>query len=267
MAALSSLQDSESEPGYTARVYHGAGVLSVVQGDFASATQLLEASLRLYRQVGDKTRMAYALTAAGVAAHDQGDYAKAGALYSESLTINRQIGDKLGTLLALNNWGNVAREQGDYARAQSLFEESLALGQEIGDNRGTALSLQSMGIVAWYQGNIPSAASLLKQGLKLHNELGDRLGMSNCLEMLGRVAASQAETNPSRAEDAARLWGAAQALREVIGSPLPPADRADHESSVTLAREALELEAFEEAWVKGRAMSIGRIVDYALERL
>jgi len=264
MAALSSLEDTESEPGYTARVYHGAGVLSVLQGDFPTATRLLEESLRLYRQVGDKARMAYALTAAGVAAHDQGDYTMAAALYGESLAINREIGDKVGTMLALNNWGSVVREQGDYARAQELFKESLALAREIEDKRGTALSLLSIGIVAWHQGDYESSSSLVQQSLKLHYELVDKLGMSNCLDMLGRVAASQSEIDPIRAKDAAYFWGGAEVLREAIGSPLPPADRADHESSVSLARETPDLEAFDEAWAKGRATPIERIIAYAL---
>lgn len=266
LEALSSLQNSDSEPSYAARVYHGAGVLSVVQGDFAAATRFLEKSLQLYRQVGDKARMAFALTAAGVAAHDQGAYARASALYGESLALNREIGDKVGTMLALNNWGNIAREQGDYARAQTLFKESLALAQEIGDKRGTALSLLGIGIATWQRGDYETAASLVQQSLKLHYELGDRLGMSNCLEMLGRVAASEAQAAPSRAQDAAHFWGGAEVLREAIGSPLPPADQADHDGSVTLARETLEVEAFREAWAKGRATPIGQIVAYALEK-
>ena len=56
-------------------------------------------------------------------------------------------------------------------------------------------------------------------------------GMLHCLETLGKVAASQ-----GTAERAARLWGAAAALREGAGAPLPPVERADHERSVAAAR-------------------------------
>jgi hypothetical protein len=66
-------------------------------------------------------------------------------------------------------------------------------------------------------------------------ELGRRMGLNHtiliCLEGLARVAVAQ-----GRMERAARLCGAAAALREDRGWPLPPVKRAEHERTVAAAR-------------------------------
>ena len=54
---------------------------------------------------------------------------------------------------------------------------------------------------------------------------------------------------------AARLWGAAESLREAIGMPLPPVDRVDYERSVAAARAQLGEKTFVAAWEEGRTMT------------
>lgn len=242
-----------------AKVYYGAGAVARSQGDFEAAANYIEKSLDISRALDDKIGIAGALNVAGVVAHDQGDYTKALSMYDQSLAAYREAGDKLGILLELNNAGNVARELGDYASARSLLEESLAMGRELGNDFAIALALLGIGTVAWYQQDYESAASLLQQSLTLHYELGDKLSISNCLEALGRTSASQG--SPGRA---AQLWGAAAALREAVGSPLPPADRADYERNVEAARASAGLEVFNTAWTDGHNMALDRVISLAV---
>ena len=54
---------------------------------------------------------------------------------------------------------------------------------------------------------------------------------------------------------AARLWGAAEALREAIGTPLPPVECADYEAAIIAARTSLGENAFTIAWAQGRTMT------------
>ncbi len=74
--------------------------------------------------------------------------------------------------------------------------------------------------------------------------------MPPILEGLAQVVALQGEELW-----AARLWGAANALREAIHTPLPPIDCADYERSVAAARGSLGEKAFTAAWSQGRVMS------------
>ena len=64
---------------------------------------------------------------------------------------------------------------------------------------------------------------------------------------------------------AARLWGAAQALREQIGASLPPSAREEYDRDMAAACAVLGDEAFSAAWTEGRRMTKEQAVSYALE--
>ena len=59
---------------------------------------------------------------------------------------------------------------------------------------------------------------------------------------------------------AARLWGTAEALRDGMGTPIPPAYRADYERSVAGARIQLGEQAFDGAWAEGRTMTLEQVL-------
>jgi hypothetical protein len=89
--------------------------------------------------------------------------------------------------------------------------------------------------------------------------LGDKHNFLTGLEGLAALAAAQAQP-----ERAARLFGTAEGLREAMGAPLPPAERAEHDRSVAAVRTTLGEEAFAAAWAEGRAMSRDQAVAFAL---
>jgi len=66
-------------------------------------------------------------------------------------------------------------------------------------------------------------------------------------------------------EWAARLWGAAEALREAIGAPMPPVYRATYEQAVALARAQVGEEAFAAAWAEGLAMPLEQTINDVLK--
>src|SRR5215213_2468149 len=127
-----------------------------------------------------------------------------------------------------------------------LLEESLALSRDKEHAWGIARTLASLGSVECEAGEYARASRLYEYSL----ELGRQMGLSHtilvCLEGLARVAVAQ-----GRMERAARLCGAAAALREDKGWPLPPAKRAEHDLTVAAAREALGEDAFAAAWARG----------------
>jgi hypothetical protein len=83
-----------------------------------------------------------------------------------------------------------------------------------------------------------------------------------CLEGLAAVASGE-----EQAEQAARLFGAAEALRESMGTPLPPVYRACHERHVAAARRACGAAAFAAAWAVGRALSLDEAVAEAFRQV
>src|SRR5207244_2863347 len=111
------------------------------------------------------------------------------------------------------------------AVARALYEECLAIARESNHKPQVASSLEGLaGLIG------PQVAS--------------------SLEGLASVIAAQRD--PAWA---ARLWEAAESLREAIGMTIPPIYRADYERSVASARTRLGEKSFAAAWAQGRIMT------------
>ena len=130
-----------------------------------------------------------------------------------------------------------------------MFEESLHLFRTYGHGHGAAIALGNLGDLAVRQGNAERAAAWQYESLVLRRELGDQHGLAICLQNLAEVAALR-----EHYKQAARLWGAAEALRDVCGVVVPPSDRARYDEAVAAARRQLGAGAFGAAWQAGRAL-------------
>lgn len=231
------------------------GLLARVQGEFARARALMEEGLILRRKLGDIWGIANALRILGLIAQDQGDYAGAAPLHEESLLLCKTLGDRQGIAFALANLGHIAGVQGESLRATLFFEESLVLSRTLGDRRTTARALSGLGDVARQHGDAARAAALYAESLTLSRTVGHLLGVAESIERLTLIACDRGQP-----ERAARLLGAADALRTAIGAPLPPANRAAYERTITNARAALGEEAFAAAWEAGRILSMEQVI-------
>ena len=102
------------------------------------------------------------------------------------------------------------------------------------------------------------ARGLLAESLAIARELGDPRVVIDGLEISAYLAVAV-----GRMDRAARLQGAAEALRETIGVPLSPSERALYE--VTMLPAVRAAPGFAAAWAEGRVMSVEQAVAYALE--
>jgi hypothetical protein len=100
----------------------------------------------------------------------------------------------------------------------------------------------------------------LAQGLALSQTLGDQASIAWCLAGLGSVAALDEEP-----ERAARLWGAAERLRQAIGCRPAPAARTTYECAMVAARTQFGEQAFATAWERGRALTVEQAIAEALD--
>ncbi|MEO8285180.1 MAG: tetratricopeptide repeat protein [Chloroflexota bacterium] len=249
------------------------GGLAWAQGDYDTAYRDLQASLELYRSLGDKMGIARSLLNLGNVDYYRADRASARGFYEESLGLYREAEDKHGIATALLNLGNVDFYDERYTQARSLMEESLAIRRALGDKQGIAQTLHSLADVALYQHDYEVAQSLYKESLDLRRELKDSWGIVECLEGLALVTAHAFEpagTNGNGSTQAkidvvqaARLWGAAEALRETIGTPRPPAELAGYELVMSATRAHVDAPTWQKAWSEGRAMSLEDAIAYA----
>jgi len=281
------------------RALFAAGVLAVEQGDYAAADALIEESLDIARQFGDKQGAAVSLNALAVIARDRGDVAVARSLLEESMVLWRELGDQKAVARSLSNLANIVKLQGDNARARSLYAECLSIFRELGDRTGVAWSTNYQGDVARDQGDSAAARTLYEQGLVIFRELDDRWGIAGTLADLGSLAREQGdyprahsmyresirlfqELDHKRgiarllecfacaaaiqleARRSLRLAAAAAALRQNIGAPLTAAEQTKLEASLHPARQALADKAGAAAWLEGWALPIEKAIDEVL---
>ncbi len=181
----------------------------------------------------------------------QGDPATVHSLLEESLVLSKELGDKANIAQCLSHSGLVTLHEGDTATARQLSLESLALHRETGNRWGISWVLSIFARVEACQGDHTAALALYQESLSIARKIGSKLNIAVCLEGIASILATQRE--PMRA---ARLLGAAEALRESIGAPIWPVERASYELSVAATRVLLGERAFVTAWAEGRKMPL-----------
>jgi predicted ATPase len=248
------------EPSGTAAALGGLGNVALSQGDFATAHDLYEKGLTIAERQDDRRLIGYALSSLGLLAYLQGNRADARRFLEQGLSIARESGEPECITSRLINLGLVSLEGNCPTAAARLFGEALEIARAAGEREWIAASQAGIARVALLDGNVKAARSLYQECLRMHTTTGTRGSIAHSLEALAAVAAGQGQS-----EKAARLWGAAQALREAIGAPLPPVDVTDYEHSVEAARSAAGESSFAAAWAAGRALALEQAIAEALE--
>jgi predicted ATPase/class 3 adenylate cyclase len=187
-------RSSGLSPAMRAEVLLSAGDHTSHQGDYNQAKALLGDALLLFRELGDKHKIANVLANLGNVALSQGGYALATAHFEEALALFREQGDQHGIANVLQDLGNLAREQGEYPQALALFTESLALRRELGTTSGVIYNRIGLGDLALYQGETMQAAALYQEALFIARGIGNHNGVVWAQRGLGRVAQAQGDT-------------------------------------------------------------------------
>jgi predicted ATPase/DNA-binding CsgD family transcriptional regulator len=239
----------QATPPTRARALHAAGKLAWERGEYEQAAELTEASLRLFRELGDRAGTALALNTLANVVGDRGEYLEAHALYEESLAIRRELGDQAGEALALHNLASIRRASGNLALAESLAQQSITLYRALGDDWGEAICLLMLAHIACQQGDPEEADAMARRSLALRRALGARQGVARCLDILGEVAVARGDLTR-----AARIYGTVDSMRQAIGfaRALDEVDR--YEQELLFIRETLGEAAFSAAWEAGRGL-------------
>ncbi|MGA5299921.1 BTAD domain-containing putative transcriptional regulator [Nucisporomicrobium flavum] len=294
-AAVSGL-DGSTAPAARAKALTALGTLEFLQCEYAPATARLDEARRLHTATGDDRGVADAVQSLASIAREQGRYADARRHHAEVLAIARRRGDPAGTARAIKSMGFTAglegdhdaavewsadavrrfrelgddeglagalidlaaatRHRGDPGTAWSLLDRSLAIGDRLGLREATAWARDQQGMIAAARGERTEAVRLLRDSLRVHHELGDRWRTASVLDALAGL-----RTDPP---GGARLLAAADSLRETLGTPLPPCERADHERQWQAVRAQLAPAELERACSQARAWTVDEAVAEAL---
>jgi predicted ATPase/DNA-binding CsgD family transcriptional regulator len=288
--SLALYRELEDQPGIAFSLFL-LGSVSWTQGNMVAARTLTEEALAIGRQIDAMALAASSLFILGLVSSSQGEYARAHALFEEGLAIHRALGNKRGIAQTLSQLAQVLFvSQADPARVSSLLEECLMGSQEVGYKEGIAAYYCVSGQLALSQKDLVLARSLIEKSIVLYKEIGHRHGTANSFGVLGKVLATEGDyaaaqtlyeqslaiscelseqwvaavflvelgdvvAAQQKLAWAAQLWGASEAIRDTFGVPIPLAQRADYERSLSAARVHLGERAFAAAWAQGRTMT------------
>jgi predicted ATPase len=259
-ALLAQAQSGEAAK-YRAHALHSAGTLAWMQSDFAAAEKNHAEALEMFRHLKLEDGMADALNGLAIIAIERGELAKSRALQEETIALRKKLDDKSGLAASLSNLGLVEGQEGDLLGARAHYQEALKLQQDLGDTWGSVTTYINLAGVAYHLGEFKEAETYSRQALTIAADIGDKESVAYALEGFGALATAQKDYTR-----AARVFGAASALREATNNPLPPSGgRDEYDQLVSTVREKLGDETMTASWTEGRALSLDKAIALALQ--
>ncbi|WP_329106393.1 BTAD domain-containing putative transcriptional regulator [Streptomyces sp. NBC_01439] len=230
------------------------GVLAEISGDYAQAARLHEDGVRSARELELFTQVSFRLAQQGRIALLTGDTARAADLHEQARRLADEQSHRPAQQFAEIGLALGARRDGDLDAAEARLLPWLDWSRRLGVDISVALILAQLGYVAELRGDAPLARTLHRDGLAAARRSGDPRALALAFEGLAG-AGSVADVSGDRAAGAVELLGTAAALRESLGTPLPPAERHDVDRATARLRARLGEEAFATAFARGRALS------------
>jgi tetratricopeptide (TPR) repeat protein len=222
--------------------------------------------LGLFREVGDMAGAAETLSDLGMLFQMRGDYERANAILDESLALYRTLDNTGGITMCLFFLGTLAYSQGNTDQAGALFEESLIQFRTLEGIWMTANVLTNLAMIALDQGDYGQAKAYLTESLTLLHQMGEKWQIVHTVEVFARLTVEQGQKgdNAQKHLHAARLFGAAEALREILDTQVLVFQRYSHVRGITALRAQLDEATLAVAWAEGRRMTLDQAIECAL---
>lgn len=234
----------------------GHGNVADQRGSYDVAERCFQDATSIYGELGDERGVGHGLNWLGVIALRREDLHSASERFLEALNRFRGLNDRWSVAVTATNLGWVAEMENELAEARDWYEESRQIREGIGDEYACARSTADLGRIARRRKDSARAAELLEQALHAFHRCGDRRLAAACLVELGAVAAQR-----RRRDMAARLLGAAEGIRNRLGTPAWPDEMALQEQVIESLRLATDEDTVRRAVRMGRALSLEDAVE------
>ncbi len=235
-----------------------AGVLAWGTGEMGRAQDLLLSALERSEGRGDARHAAMACAFLGHVARAGGEWDASADWHRRAEAGFRTRGSTQGVAWALHDLGLLARDHGDLGNAAELLRASLRDFRQLDYTWAVAWSAWGLGTTLSAQGRLEQACPLLAEALRIYTDVNDSRGVAQCLEALAYVAGERANY-----ESAARLIGAATALRERLAAPQPDAEQVRSSAVERALARALGPQDADALMHAGRTMPVQQAVDLA----
>jgi predicted ATPase/class 3 adenylate cyclase/DNA-binding CsgD family transcriptional regulator len=225
------------------------GQVLAYQGDTSAARAAAAAAIEAAADIGGFLE-GFTYSALAVATLAAGDVAAAA---DASEAASRRMSAELG-VVNVNPIAQVALARGDLIAASRSADDAVSM------MRGwhLAVALTTRARVAIARGEPELADRDAHDALACAAGVEAHLGIPDALECLGALAGAV-----DSHREAARLFGAADALRQRIGAVRFKIYDAEHHAAVAMLRNALGEADFESAWAEGAELSTDKAIAYA----
>ena len=229
---------AETATGVRAKGLLAAGRVDFHAGRWPRGVDLCAQSRDLYREVGDGAGEARALIWLAFNRWGIADNDEIGDVITSAIDVARRAQRPLETAIALGlsgTWWSLR----DLPRARELVEEGGLLMERAGNNPNwLAHSYEFRALVAYMQRDYQRARVLLASALPIYLQISNRVCGAHCLETTAAMAAAT-----GRPDAGAELLGAAERMRELLGTAAPPYERIVRERGAADVTRALDAEA------------------------
>jgi predicted ATPase/class 3 adenylate cyclase len=238
----------------------GLGVFAWYQGKLGPAQAAMEASLRLWKEIGNDSKIGATLNNLAILALEREQLEEARALLGESIAVFEKAGDDARLASALQNVGQMEGDRGAYDSAISLTERALRIQRRL-DNRESLATLISnlLGFYAETTG-LQDRLNLIEESIEIAKEIGSPDITSSVLDV---VAFSAMEY--SKFQLAANLIGASERLAESLGIQLAHYTQTFRQNLAERVQEKMGRQAFREGEAAGAALNAEQALGIADE--
>jgi predicted ATPase/DNA-binding CsgD family transcriptional regulator len=257
LTRLAELAPEDSLP--RARLLWVAAVMAASQNDYGACPALSEESLRIGTAVRDVEVVAWSLVMAAMPRWVGGDLAGALQQFESALSLARLMRLEQAELNILNTLCGIWTAAGDLDRAVEAGEQGLVMSKASGELWVRGFTLNFLAQATWLRGDRPRADALAREAVACKHAIDDRNGLTIALGTLAWMAAECGQP-----ERAATLVGSAQRVCDESSLTLLDLFREQHERSVSLITRAIGQKAYDAAFARGSAMTIGEGVAFAV---
>jgi non-specific serine/threonine protein kinase len=163
MQGLLAMPGGEEATTWRAKCLFCAATISLGLGNHVSARRYGEASLALWRQLGDQKEVAALLFLVGLMTRIEGDYEGASSTLSKAVALGHATGNYAFEALALMALADMATSQGEFAAARQLAERGREQFIEIGWVRNIADAHKIVADVCFEQGDDEAALAFAEE--------------------------------------------------------------------------------------------------------
>jgi predicted ATPase/class 3 adenylate cyclase len=233
----------------------------MMSGRFNDVDAIMEEVLGIVDESNDQYAIGMAYGMFGTRMMMAGKYNdESRAMVAKGLAALKNNENRFGHTMVLFGMAMGSRFNGRFDEARAQFAPLVPIFHDMGDHHRSNMVRSEMAHMERLEGHHEKAIAMYRETILEWKRLGHRAAVANQLECFAFIAKSHEQP-----ERAAKLFGAAEALREIINIQMTDMERTEYEREIADVKANLDEKIFMSLWAEGHAMTMEQAIALALE--